>query len=209
MANRLLVTYNSISASLWSVVFFNAVFLGIAVGQPDLFNMSSTTLIAVQSLAVIEIINAATGIDRAPLFTSIVQMLSRLLIVYGIMFLLPNSPANFHWVYISLCLSWSITEITRYTYYAQHLQGEVWEWLTWLRYTTFYVLYPTGVASEVSMIILSLNEAEKVVGSWYRYGLIVILFTYIPGFYTLYTYMILQRKKILGKKPEKVAKKTE
>lgn len=209
MANRLLVTYNSISASLWSVVFFNAVFLGIAVGQPDLFNMSSTTLIAVQSLAVVEIINAATGIVRAPLFTTIVQVLSRLLIVYGIMFLLPNSPANFHWVYISLCLSWSITEITRYTYYAQHLQGEVWEWLTWLRYTTFYVLYPTGVASEVSMIILSLNEAEKVVGSWYRYGLIVILFTYIPGFYTLYTYMILQRKKILGKKPEKVAKKTE
>ena len=209
MATLLLVTYNSISASLRSVVFFNAVFLGIAVGQPDLFNMSSTTLIAVQSLAVIEIINAATGIVRAPLFTTIVQVLSRLLIVYGIMFLLPNSPANFHWVYISLCLSWSITEITRYTYYAQHLQGEVWEWLTWLRYTTFYVLYPTGVASEVSMIILSLNEAEKVVGSWYRYGLIVILFTYIPGFYTLYTYMILQRKKILGKKPEKVAKKTE
>lgn len=105
--------------------------------------------------------------------------------------ILTKLPANFHWCYITLCLSWSITEIIRYSYYASNLTGGVPYFLTWLRYTTFYVLYPTGVASEVYLIILSLNEA----GFYYGWALRIILVVYIPGFYMLYTYMIKQRKK--------------
>lgn len=194
--NKYLIAYNSISASLWSIVLFNTVFLATTVGQPYVFEKTNKTTTIIQTFAIFEIINSLVGLVRSPLFTTFTQVLSRLLLVWGIHQYLPNSPANFHWCYITLCLSWSITEIIRYSYYASNLSGQVPYFLTWLRYTTFYVLYPTGVASEVYLIILSLNEA----GFYYGWVLKIILVVYIPGFYMLYTYMIKQRKKVLNKK---------
>ena len=186
-------------------MLFNTLFLGALLGQPLLFEKSSTILTLVQSCAVVEIYNSVFGIVKSPVFTTVSQVLSRLLIVLGIVQVLPESPANHHWVYITLCLSWSITEVVRYSYYASNLRDSlaIPSWLTWMRYSLFYVLYPTGVASEMSMIYMSLGEAEKVVGKWYSWLLFAILFTYPPGLYTLYTYMIRQRKKVLGKKPKK------
>ncbi|CAH2355011.1 very-long-chain (3R)-3-hydroxyacyl-CoA dehydratase Phs1p [[Candida] railenensis] len=199
-APKLLIAYNSISASLWSVILFNTVFLGLALGQPHLFEKTNKITTFIQCLAVVEIFNSALGIVKSPLFTTFTQVFSRLLIVLGICQYLPNSPANSHWCYITLSLSWSITEIIRYSFYASNLADpeKVPYWLTYLRYTTFYVLYPTGVASEVSMIYLSLGEAKAVVGDWYYYFLAATLLTYPPGLYMLYTYMIKQRKKVLG-----------
>lgn len=198
---RWLIAYNSVSASLWSVVLFNTIFLGAFLGQPLLFEKSGLILTLVQCGAVVEIYNSISGTVKSPVFTTVSQVFSRLLIVLGIMQLLPESPANYHWVYISLSLSWSVTEVVRYSYYAANLTdaAAVPQWLTWMRYSLFYVLYPTGVASEMSMIYMSLGEAERVVGSWYSWMLFAILFTYPPGLYTLYTYMIKQRKKVLGK----------
>lgn len=196
-----LIAYNSISASLWSIVLFNTIFLGALLGQPLLFEKSGLILTVVQCGAVIEIYNSVTGTVKSPVFTTVSQVFSRLLIVLGIMQLLPQSPANHHWVYITLSLAWSVTEVVRYSYYASNLTdaANVPQWLTWMRYSLFYVLYPCGVASEMTMIYLSLSEAERVVGSWYSWLLFAILFTYPPGLYTLYTYMIKQRKKVLGK----------
>lgn len=212
---RWLIAYNSISSSLWLLVLFNTLFLHRFLGPILLFEKLRIFLIFVQSLALIEVVNSATGVVRSPLFTTASQVASRLLIVLGIFLVLPYSPANYHWVYVSLNVSWAVTEIVRYSYYALNLKDpeNVPYVLTWLRYTLFYVLYPAGVASEVSIIYLSLGEAEKAVGSWYRYFLTAILFTYPPGLYTLYTYMIKQRKKVLGggKKADaaKETKKTE
>ena len=201
--NRWLIAYNSISASLWSIVFFNTVFLSLTVGQPYLFEKTNKSTTIIQTVAIIEIFNSLLGLVKSPLFTTLTQVFSRLMIVWGIHQLLPNSPANFHWCYISLCLSWSITEIIRYSYYALNLKGNVPGWLTWLRYTTFYILYPTGVFSEVYLVILSLNDASNDVGSWYSWALRAILVVYIPGYYMLYTYMIKQRKKVLVKSSKK------
>lgn len=198
---RWLIAYNSVSASLWSVVLFNTLFLSLLLGQPLLFDKTHLILTAVQSCAVVEIYNSVTGVVKSPVLTTVPQVLSRLLITWGIMILLPYSPANHHWSYITLNLAWSITEVVRYSYYAANLRDPdaVPYWLTWLRYSLFYVLYPTGVASECSMIYLSLAEAEKVVGSWYSWTLFFIIFTYAPGLYSLYTYLIRQRKKVLAK----------
>lgn len=205
--SKWLIAYNSISSSLWLVVLFNTVFLGSLLGQPILFEKTSLILTLIQSLAVVEIVNSATGIVKSPLFTTTAQVFSRLLIVIGIFQLLPDSPANFSFAYISLTLSWAVTEVIRYAYYASNLSNaEVPHYLTWLRYSTFYVLYPTGVSSEIAIIYLSLDEARRVYGDIYYYFLIVMIATYAPGFYTLYTYMIKQRKKVLGKR---LTKKTE
>lgn len=194
-----LVLYNQASASLWSIVLFNTVFLSILVGQPDLFKTTNRITTIIQTLALVEVYNSAVGIVRSPVLTTVSQVASRLLVVYGIFQVLPNSPANSHWAYITLSLSWSITEIIRYLYYAQNISsnGQPAKILTILRYNLFFVLYPSGVASEIGMIVLSLGEAEKVVGAWYKWFLIVIIGVYAPGFYTLFTHMLKQRKKAL------------
>lgn len=194
-----LATYNQVSASLWSIVLFNTIFLGLMIGQPDLFKTTNRITTIIQTFALIEVYNSAVGNVRSPIMTTLSQVSSRLLVVYGIFQILPNSPANTHWAYITLSLSWSITEIIRYLYYAQNIttNGKPAKILTILRYNLFFILYPSGVASEISMIVLSLDEAERVVGTWYKWFLIVIIGVYAPGFYTLFTHMLKQRKKAL------------
>lgn len=126
--------------------------------------MTNKITTIIQCFAVVEIYNSATGNVKSPLFTTVTQVFSRLLIVLGICQLLPESPANVHWCFITLCLSWSITEIIRYSYYASNLRSpdKVPYYLTWARYSLFYVLYPTGVMSEMFMVYLSLDEAQNI-----------------------------------------------
>jgi hypothetical protein len=47
-----------------------------------------------------------------------------------------------------MVLAWSTTEVIRYAFYAFSVLGLEPYPLLWLRYTTFYVLYPLGAASE-------------------------------------------------------------
>lgn len=194
-----LYLYNRLLAALWAVVCFNTVFFGATLGQPLLFEKSLAFLIATQLLAVLEIVHAALGLVKSPIATTAAQVFSRLLIVLGVFWYLPHSPANHSGVYVPLTLLWGITEVVRYSYYALALKGAVPHYLTWLRYSMFYVLYPLGVASEVSIIYKSLGAAQ-LASPWYKYFLVGTMFTYPPGLYTLYTYMMRQRRKVLGKK---------
>ncbi|KAH3672263.1 hypothetical protein WICMUC_004358 [Wickerhamomyces mucosus] len=196
---RYLVLYNQFSAVLWAIVLVYTIYFSIQTGQPVFFQATNIATTGIQTLAVIEIVNSALGYVRAPVFTTFAQVASRLLVVWGIFQILPNSPANSHWAYISLLLAWSITEVTRYVYYAENIitKGNPNRLLTILRYNLFFVLYPTGVASELTVVYLSLDEASRVVGQWYRYFLIAVIAIYAPGFYILFTHMLKQRKKAL------------
>lgn len=201
---RWLVAYNSISASLWGIVLARTLFLASFLGQPYVYGKTHWLLTVVQCGAVVEIINSITGVVKSPVVTTTAQVFLRLLIVLGILKVLPGSPANTHWAYVSLSLAWSFTEVVRYSYYAAHLvdAASVPYWLTWIRYSAFYVLYPVGVVSEMTMIYMSLGEAAGSVGQWYSRALAAILSVYPPGLYTLYTYMIKQRRKVLRVKKD-------
>jgi very-long-chain (3R)-3-hydroxyacyl-CoA dehydratase len=86
-----------------------------------------------------------------------------------------------------MLLAWSFTEVVRYSYFVFNLSGvgvpKLW---TWLRYNTFLVLYPLGVAC---------GPAGKV-NELYAYGLYAILAIYVPGFYVLFTHMLKQRARL-------------
>ena len=86
----------------------------------------------------------------------------------------------------------------------------------WLRYTAFIVLYPVGVASELTMVWLAL-PAIKASGmlsypmpNVFNFGIdyyticIIISLIYIPGLPHLYLYMLKQRSKMLGPAAVKV-----
>lgn len=71
---------------------------------------------------------------RSPLPTTVMQVASRLLVVWGVVDRFPaatgSSPA-----YAAMLLAWSATEVVRYAYFALHVRGaDVPPLVRWLRY---------------------------------------------------------------------------
>ncbi len=124
------------------------------------------------------------------------QVASRLFLVWGIVFLFPGTARSAF--YTSMLVAWSATELVRYSYFALALCGVQPRALTWLRYSTFIVLYPLGIVSECRLILLASGPAARVhpLAPLVLYAVLVI---YVPGSYVLYTHMLRQRRKTLSK----------
>lgn len=71
-------------------------------------------------------------------------VLSRLAVLWGIVHVAP--PAQVHWAFALMAISWSLVEVPRYVFYLWKLvSNSVPYWLLWVRYSLFIVLYPTGI----------------------------------------------------------------
>lgn len=106
------------------------------------------------------------------------QVASRLLLVWPVVNVFPGlavSPA-----YSSMLVAWSVTEVIRYSYFAMSLSG--FQPMTWLRYNTFYVLYPMGISSECFLIYKAIEPA-RALRPEFAWALQLILLIYIPGEY--------------------------
>ncbi len=106
------------------------------------------------------------------------QVSSRFLLLWLIVDPFPwlaRSPA-----YTTMLLAWSVTEVIRYSFFAINLLGWQPRPLVWLRYNTFFVLYPVGILSECTMI-WSAAEPAADENPLFAYGLYAILLIYIPG----------------------------
>jgi len=123
-----------------------------------------------------------------------------------------------------MILAWSATEVVRYSFYACNLLGSEPPFLLYLRYTTFYVLYPLGASSEAFLMYATLPSASPLAAPqawqlsdylravmfaiWWP-GMLMCKWTFYSwlmlfvGLYVMYTYMIEQRHKVLGKGPVK------
>ncbi|KAI0066076.1 PTPLA-domain-containing protein [Artomyces pyxidatus] len=225
-AKAYLVAYNLLSAAGWSYIlyitlahlsnsaapqsliqgFVRPIYVPsyVPAALVPLYKRASTTYAAVgrdtayvQSAAALEVLHVLFGFVRSPLPTTAMQVASRLYLVWGIADKYPAAQASP--LYASMVLSWAVTEVIRYTFYAGSLVGAEPSFLVWLRYTTFYVLYPTGAGSEAFVCLTTLPVRTSVqhwdVGSLIR-GLLFV--TWLPGLYVMYTYMIKQRRKIYG-----------
>ena len=104
------------------------------------------------------------------------QVASRILLVWGVVDNYPKATAPSPF-YSSMLVAWSVTEVIRYVYFVFNLQGQVPRILTWLRYNTFFVLYPLGITSEMGLAFKASLAAKPPV-SW---GLWAILVIYFPG----------------------------
>ena len=117
------------------------------------------------------------GVVRAPLLTTVMQVSSRLLLIWAVVDRYPEATASSTF-YSSMLLAWSVTEVIRYSYFVWNLQGSgVPGFVTWLRYNTFYVLYPIGITSECALIW----KASLVAGRPVTLAFWAILGIYIPG----------------------------
>ncbi|KAJ4304281.1 hypothetical protein N0V88_001894 [Collariella sp. IMI 366227] len=149
-----------------------------------------------QTFALMEVLHALTGVVPAPVFTTIMQVASRLFLMWAVCWPFPENNSS-AW-YSSMLVAWSLTEVMRYSYFALKQVEAVPGWLHWLRYSAFLVLYPVGISSEVAMTLQALFGNAKYLAPWYPYALGAVLLSYIPGSVILYSHMLKQRRKYLG-----------
>ncbi|KAK3399280.1 tyrosine phosphatase-like protein, partial [Sordaria brevicollis] len=215
-----LVLYNAASAGAWARILFRVASVYFAHGATAVPPVVEDFARVTQTFAVMEIFHALTGAFRqlftpnppsmllplpgpftrsivpAPLFTTVMQVASRLMLVWGICFPFPH--LNVSTWYSSMLTAWSTTEVIRYTYFALKQFDFIPYWLHWLRYSAFLVLYPMGISSEVAMIIKAYLGPAVSLANWYPWALVAVLLSYIPGSFVLYTHMLKQRKKQVG-----------
>ncbi|KAK9248983.1 tyrosine phosphatase-like protein [Lipomyces tetrasporus] len=201
--NFYLLEYNVISAFFWGAVLLRVILILYLLGPENVAEGNADFTKWVQTGALLEVVHSVVGFVRSPVMTTVIQVASRILLVWGVVYLFPESSATTI-AYSTMLLSWSVTEIIRYAFYAYNIQGNTPQWLTWLRYNTFFVLYPTGVASELLVIYASLGDAAEF-NEYYALLLKVIMVVYVPGFYTMFSHMLKQRRRVfknLGKRRE-------
>ena len=201
--NQYLVSYNLVCAVLWTAVLGRVILLVPLVGFGNVYGGVGEYAKGTQTLALLEIGHSASGMNRlsallaydllvscvrtdwnyvlglvrSPLLTTILQVSSRLLLVWCVVDRYPSATATSPF-YSFMLLAWSITEVIRYSYFVWNLQGNgVPGWVTWLRYNTFYVLYPIGISSECVLVWKASTGAERLL-QWIFWG---ILGVYVPG----------------------------
>lgn len=202
---RYLVAYNAVSCTLWALVLTRLVLLLPLVGPTHLFGGTDAFVRLVQSLALLEPLHSAVGVVRAPLLTTLMQVASRLLLVWGIAFLVPDAVtdggADGAWAWAGMLLAWSVTEVVRYAYFVCALSRarRVPPALAWARYNFFYALYPLGIACECWLVARAVwtGVADAALGSPAKWALVGVLGAYVPGSYVLYTHMISQRRRVM------------
>jgi len=208
-----LAVYNWLLFAGWSQILYSALYALYTKGCPGVYDAVEKPLQIWQTAALFEIFNSIVGITRSPVMATLPQIGSRIFLTWGVLYSFPQ--VRDHWLVTSLILSWSITEVIRYSFFGlKEVFGSAPRFLLWLRYTTFYILYPTGISSEAGLIFVALPFMRET-GLYnllmpnklnfafdYYYASILAIFAYIPGSPGMYTHMIHQRKKALAVKPK-------
>ncbi|KAI9911259.1 hypothetical protein PsorP6_009669 [Peronosclerospora sorghi] len=165
-------------------------------------------------MAVMEIVHAAIGFVRSPLGSTLMQVSSRLWLVWSINVLCPDS--RYHFDFPLMVTSWGLVEVPRYSFHALNLYDAVPSLLFFLRYNLFMVLYPSGVLGEVLCMLDSLRFLST--GAYaiqlpnthnISISLYVVVFlvlpVYIPGLPIINGHMLTQRNRAYSKSKTKQA----
>uniref|UniRef100_A0A183C0U8 Very-long-chain (3R)-3-hydroxyacyl-CoA dehydratase n=1 Tax=Globodera pallida TaxID=36090 RepID=A0A183C0U8_GLOPA len=194
-----LLGYNTVQYFGWGYILVSTA-LGLANGRPfpELYKNVELQLKIFQTAAILEIVHSLVGLVRSPVFTTVVQVFSRVTVLWLILDTIETSRVSVG--VPMLLLAWSITEVVRYSFYALNLLNSVPYALTWMRYTFFIALYPMGAGGEVLTMIAALDEIARrkhftieMPNSWnmsfnFYYVVIALCLIYLPGFPKLYGY---------------------
>jgi len=195
-----LVAYNTICLVLWSTITLRAALLVpvlVAHGKLHALLPALQSLLTwTQTLALLELFHSLLGLVRASPVATAIQVASRVLLVWGILHPFPTVVETTNTfgravagsttgpiAFSGLIAAWGVTECVRYGFFVAQLgTGRVPPWLSWLRYNTFFVLYPLGISCECLLVWLAVTPAsEWKVANGYDVFLKVVLLIYIPG----------------------------
>ncbi|XP_061414267.1 very-long-chain (3R)-3-hydroxyacyl-CoA dehydratase-like [Lethenteron reissneri] len=140
-----------------------------------------------QALSLLEVINSLLGLSKSALIPTILQVLSRNLLLFVVIWNqeeLQNTVVVFAVFYL-----WSSIEIFRYPYYMLASLSMEWELLTWLRYSFWLPLCPLLLFAEVICVLQSLEHFEHSGEVFLNLQEPLNISALFP--YVLYTYLLL------------------
>ncbi|KAL4752880.1 hypothetical protein BDW72DRAFT_52253 [Aspergillus terricola var. indicus] len=205
LTRQYLLFYNAANFFLWSTLTFRTIRLllnqfilaedrspsALTVDIPAIFADTYSPLLQItQSLALLEILHSLVGLVRAPVMTTAMQVASRIFVVWGVLYPFRGGIIGQdkfgEWGYLGCLLAWGVTECIRYGFFVMQVNGGVESvpgWWQWLRYNTFYVLYPVGISSECALAFKALGPAKEF-HPLYWWFIVAVLAIYVPGIYT-------------------------
>lgn len=193
MLKTYLRAYNLVLAIGWAVFLIYQIMHGFKI---DTFSLWLLNICQVAAL--LEVLHAVLKWVRTPVFTTLIQVASRVFVLFWI----NRVPAEAQIEVAGLngimmvSVAWGITEVVRYSFYLLGLMGKEWYPLTFMRYSFFLVLYPLGVTGEW-FIVLSQARLDNWELTLVNILLYVVLASYIPFFPQLFGHMLKQRKQKL------------
>lgn len=228
-----IILYNAVMLGGWAFVYGKGLLRygrTLASGEASkllsgelLWEEYGEWLFLFQMLMLLDVVNSLLRIVRSPVVTTVMQIASRILVI-AILKLFPQARTTL--VGMSLLLfAWCPTECIRYSFYlikelragsvkkdekgakAGNDKG-VPNWLLWIRYSSFIILYPMGITGELFVLYTSLEEVKShptlSLVQWIIYGAFLV---YPYGAFVLFTYMLKQRRKTLYPPKDEKSKK--
>mmetsp|Transcript_22308 Transcript_22308/g.31404 ORF Transcript_22308/g.31404 Transcript_22308/m.31404 type:complete len:769 (-) Transcript_22308:119-2425(-) len=215
-----LIGYNAACCIGWAKVLALALPMVMRTLATDPFSMGdclssvygleglSEALSLVQMAALLEIVHAALGLVRSPVFVTTMQVGSRIAALYAITFS-PESQVQFGAGL--MILSWSLVEVPRYAFYVSAIvTGDATKKtpfpLFWLRYSLFAILYPTGITGELTVFLTASKDPSflQLYGESYQslmyYFIMSFPVIYAPGALPMILNMASNRKKAFKKR---------
>ncbi|PLN80445.1 PTPLA-domain-containing protein [Aspergillus taichungensis] len=201
-----LFAYNAACALLWLSILLSII---STLSQTDTANPNPSIPVSIyttvepwarwtQTLAVAEILHAATGLTRSPVLTTFTQVFARSVQVWAINYGYPDVMARSLPVYTAMLIAWSTADVIRYLYFVVMSAGlSIPGWLKWLRYSLFVVLYPVGIGGEWWLMFGAARAAST--GWLLEWVWYFCLALYGPGSVMMYGYMLKQRRKTLAR----------
>ncbi|KAF7706189.1 hypothetical protein HF521_019443 [Silurus meridionalis] len=185
IATAWLMFYNIAMTAGWLVLAVAMTRFYLQKGtHKGLYRSIARTLKFFQTFALLEVGHCAIGIVRTSVIVTGVQVCSRIFMVWFITHSI-RQVQNQESVILFLVV-WTVTEITRYSFYTFSLLKHLPYFIKWARYNLFIVMYPLGVAPKQIQRLLRLLLL-----------LIIVMLSYIPLFPQLYFHMLRQRRKVL------------
>ncbi|XP_056439586.1 very-long-chain (3R)-3-hydroxyacyl-CoA dehydratase 1 [Gadus chalcogrammus] len=208
IATAWLTFYNIAMTAGWLVLAITMMRFYLQKGtHRGLYRSIAKTLKFFQTAALVEVGHCAIGIVRTSVIVTGVQVCSRIFMVWFIASSIRQVQSEES--VILFLVVWTVTEITRYSYYTFNLLHQVPYFIKWARYNLFIVLYPLGVVGELLTIYAALPIVRRTamyslrlpnkynVSFDYYYFLIIAMLSYIPLFPQLFFHMLRQRRKVL------------
>ncbi|CAL8075979.1 unnamed protein product [Calicophoron daubneyi] len=206
--------YNVIQLLGWSYLLFIYITESEASGAWLTISPKVEFLLQVfQTLAFLEVIHAVTRLVRSSPFTTALQLFSRVFLVWGILYLIPQVKLQSYGIPL-IMIPWCLSEMIRYAYYATNVYCPAPTLITWLRYSGFVVLYPCGVTGELLLMYGAVQEKDQCdryslklpntlnCSFDYRCMIVLLMLSYVPFFPKLFGHMVSQRKKVFKVKAQ-------
>ncbi|KAL2239523.1 very-long-chain (3R)-3-hydroxyacyl-CoA dehydratase 2 [Sesamum indicum] len=204
-----LIFYNLFQALGWALSLFRILSNFVSTRSVHGAYSSAGELICLlQTLAFLEVIHGAIGIVPSGALLPLMQWGGRthfLLAIVRRIHEVQELPS----VFITF-VAWSLSEIIRYSHYALNCLGCSPNWMTFIRYNAFIVLYPIGLfPGEMWLMYQALPFIKKenlyadTLPFSYDKFVKALLFSYPFLWMKLYLHLFKQRRSKLGKQQKK------